>query len=330
MSVFILILAVISLIMAIGAYVGVPMLAEKNLFFSKVDEGKIKVVMKGGRAHCFISSLKDHTVDSITGVVGPVLPPKLGFWDEMFGVKFIGIPPTFKIHSYKFKWNKYVTNKDGKHEIVHKDDLTDILYFRAPYVIEIPNLETKDRRRVTLIVQFVTETMDAKLSLFSTPNWLTIVESAVIAALRDYVAAKNFDVLLKEPKELGGDFVSSVGIIDQTGVGNQPLSTTVGQKLQAINLISIEADDKEAIAAMEAKKTSKDKADAKKQDAKGIEAIGTAEANNEKKSLIADMEALGVHGGQIGMVRLARALEKAGTQTVVLGGGAMPTINTNP
>ncbi|MEI6190955.1 MAG: hypothetical protein WCP24_01130 [bacterium] len=327
-------------LLAVIAYAGIPALARKHLFFTMVNEGKIKVVMKGGRAHRFIASIKDHCVDSETGevystqIVGPPSPttqktPK-PFWEEMFGVRFIGIPPVYNVYTYEFHWNKYVTGTDGKHKMVHKDAPTEFLYFRAPYVIEIPNLETKDRRRVTLLVQFVTETMDARLSLFSTPNWLAIVESAVIAALRDYVANKDFDALLNEPKELGGDFVSSVGIIDQTGVGNQPLSTTVGQKLQSINLLSIEPDDKDAIAAMEQKKIESDLADAAVQKARGTEAEGTAAANNEKKSLQADMEALGPHGGQIGMIRLARAIEQAKTQTVVLGNGAMPTVNTKP
>ena len=328
-------------LLAVIAYAGIPALAKKHLFFTMVNEGKIKVVMKGGRAHRFIASIKDHHVDSETGevsstqTVGPqpviiVTQPPKQIWEQMFGVRFIGIPPVYNVYTYDFHWNKYVTDTNGKHKMVHKDAPTEFLYFRAPYVIEIPNLETKDRRRVTLLVQFVTETMDARLSLFSTPNWLAIVESAIIAALRDYVANKDFDTLLNEPKELGGDFVSSVGIIDQTGIGNQPLSNTVGQKLQSINLLSIEPDDIEAITAMEKKKIERDLADAAVEKARGTEAEGTAAANNEKKSLQADMDALGAHGDQIGMIRLARAIEKANTQTVVLGSGAMPTVNTKP
>lgn len=319
---------IVTAILAVTAYVGIPLLAQKNLFFTNVPEGKIKVIMKGGRAHCFIASIKDRLIDPKTGEIysASTSQPR-GFWDEMFGIKFMGWPSIYKVYTYEFHWNKYVTDQTGKHKMVHKDAPTDMLYFRAPYVIEIPNLETKDRRQVTLLVQFVTETTDAKLALFSTPNWLAIVESAVIAALRDYVASKDFDTILNEPKELGGDFVSSVSVIDKNGIGNQPLGLTVGQKLQSINLLSIEPDDKDAVKAMNAKKTAKDNADAKVEEARGKEAEKMVDVRVKQANLEATVNALGQNNDQIGIVEIARAISETKATNLVVGSGVIPSFD---
>jgi len=348
---FLFVIATASVIWFLGSLIS--LLGEKDTFFSTIKEGQVKVSRRGGIATFFFGKIKDHTIDEKTGEIikGKDTRPEK-FWEKKLGVRWIGLYPWNTIYHYRFRWNKWAKPVEKTdYEIVPRDEIVDSVYFRAPYALKLVDLETSDRLGVTSEIVFTIKMKNIKTALFLTSDWLANTSAEISAAIRDFFGQRNYNDLIVMQNEINSksvsgaisEFVSAIKTLNTSGFGNEALPDKFGVEIDDISLLSIEiGEPKGELAKATHKKYVADReaevvkvaaeAEASKirvvaeADAKKIELLDETTAGALRKL----HEALGMDGDQIGLVKLAGAIDEAGTQTVVLGGGtASPILGIN-
>lgn len=340
-------------------------LGEKGVFFSTVKEGQIKVARRGGIVTLFFGKIPGHTINKETGeITDEVDNNPRGWLENKFGIQWIGFPPWYSIYHYRFKWNKWA-RPAGKpdYEIIPRDEIVDSVYFRAPYALELKDLETKDRLGLTAVVVFTVKIVNARIALFLTSDWLANISAEVTAAIRDFFGQREYNSLIMMQNEIGdktdpgkkiSEFINAVKSLNDDGFGNEALPKKFGVWIDDVSLLSIEIGEPKGdlAKATHAKYVAERKQEAtlvdadatagkilKEAKAKADEILMLAEADAKKVELLGETtavalrklhKALGADGNQIGQIKLSEAISEAKTQTVVLGGTANPILGLNP
>lgn len=319
-------------------WVGIYSLAKKNICFSPILKGEIKISLWNGLPHKFFGKFaKGSYVDSLgniiqgeryietkTGVVKDGVI-KESFLERNFGVIWIGLPPYGKLHKWKLSYSKWENQESGTDKlVVVKDKIVDTLHVRPTFAFVVDEAETADKVPLTIKGKYTLSLVNVMIAVFSNKNWITNIESAIVATIVDYIKAITYDIFMEKKIELGSDFIPKIMSINLDGKGNQSISR-YGFMLEDISITSIEisgAGKDEITKATTAVKVAQENAKAEIKKAEGL----AKSAIEQAKGIKSLCKALGENSDQIGILKIAEALANQ-TGPWALGGGILPTMD---
>jgi len=356
---------VIIVIMVANLALLIHVLAEYNVFFTKVPEGEIITITHSGKVHRFIGNIKGFWVNPETGEVfeEKTPPTTVKLPSDLFGtgIYWLGFWPFAERYEYMFHWNKYAKRKDGgketsEYELIPREEVVSSIYFRAAYAVRISGGETKENVPVTLDLLITTETVNVNTALFKvkSPGWIAALTGAATAVGRDFIGNKTVNQLVRLKSEIPKSSVSGKNKTDlqivfdelnKSDLGNPGIIEQFGEKITAVNFLGITIDQaqtethKIAISKYNAERIAeakiveeKGKADAAIETAKGTRVTADAEAYKIEKegTAIADAAtklAKAVSSNpHASAIAIAEAIKnQTAATTLVLGPGVVPT-----
>lgn len=173
-------------------------LAPKNIWFTFIEEGKAKSVMRADEFRKALIQWKGYILDEEWNVVE-------GEEHHLFGgLRFFGLWPLDYIHVYEFEWTGL--KPDGITPLYHPPELLDYILLKQDVYFAVAK-EAEDKERLPLNISFVLtiRIMNPYRALFRVQNWLETMLSRTIAAVRDKVSTETFERLIAKQAAIGGD-----------------------------------------------------------------------------------------------------------------------------
>jgi len=172
-------------------------LARRNLFFTFVDEGTAKIVVRGNEFDKVLMAWKDHHLDKEWNVKEG--EEKKGWFERLFGgLRFYGIPPFQKILVYHFRWSHL--HEDGT--VKSHDEWIDYVLLKTDvYVIELPLVLEPGKEEATedingmplgISVLLPIRIVNPYQALFLPRRWLPAISGIVQARVRKFVARYRY------------------------------------------------------------------------------------------------------------------------------------------
>ncbi len=182
-------------------------LAPSNRFFTFVEEGTVKIIMKAGRFERALIQWKGHTFDRWN-------PDEIGRWnvrDEdaehkelhhpFGGLRFYGFWPLMDIYIYTFKWTGVA--EDGKVDPHPKETLDYILVEDDVYWFELVRAEDKNLLPLRVEVLLTVRVVNPFRALFNIQNWLEAITNRTRPLVRDAMTTDSYENLIKQQERLG-------------------------------------------------------------------------------------------------------------------------------
>ena len=227
----------------------IPILAEKDTFFSSPKLGRIKARKRGGRIVGFFDNLvgKNRHVNCRTGKVEEGEINYSGFWWKFFGAYFIGLDEVYK---YTIAYEVIADEQEVKYLEVEASSI----FIEGSYSVTAIFV-TKDGVSLRVSLQLKLTTIDASKALSLQISWTIPVFKAVLAASRDYFGARNLKDLICAQNEgtqtaneieqiNSSDFIQHILNLNVPKIGNISLKDICGQNIDAVNLTDIELVDR--------------------------------------------------------------------------------------
>ena len=205
-------------------------LAEYNILFTMVEEGRWKAVLKFGQFHKLIMVYDGHAFDQYWNIrhiseQGGKAKHRLGPNEEEYqidleknrvkswlpgGIFWIGLPFIFTIHTYHFVWDSYqkdTREADGKTitKIVHHDKWLDyILVQDDVYFTVLEGAEAEKMVPLDIQILLTIRILNPYKALFRVQNWLEQTINIALPYIRTRIASMDYEKLVasKEGGEL--------------------------------------------------------------------------------------------------------------------------------
>jgi len=198
-------------------------LLKNNWFFTLVEEGTAKIILKAGKISKIVFVWEEHWMDEQFNVwrkeeKGVGLSPKKikGLFGGIF---YIGIPPFWRVHTYPLRWAD-IHIKNGKREIKFHEEIIDYVLLRpCVYWTKLTKAETKEM--IPVDVEFaVTLRIENpyKFCFIAPPTPIEEVLTRLSAVLRARVALLSVEELIGmkgKSKELWEGTPSIPGLEDE-------------------------------------------------------------------------------------------------------------------
>lgn len=170
-------------------------LAPKNIWFTFVEEGKAKIVIRGGQFRSVLMRWKGYTFNRDWEVVeGRESFHLLG------GLCFFGIWPLDQIFTYKFRWS-------GLHEdgtvAKHEEMMDSILLKDFVYFVELKDVEEKNMVPLTFGLLLTIRATNPYKALFRVQDWLELVANRIKPLFREYVAKFSYEEMISKKQAVG-------------------------------------------------------------------------------------------------------------------------------
>lgn len=289
-------------------------LAKVNLFFTFVEEGMAKAIVKFGKFHRIIISYegfrlkKDHGLKK-SGQINydflSWLSNKLG----LDGLRWVGIPFIHSVHTYEFRWTSYEQAEEGgklvQRVVVKKKRIDYILLQDDVYYAFIRAAETKDKVPVDVDILLTIRITNPYKALFRVQSWLEATENQLKPVLRSYIAKKSFSKLIErmDGKTRSADDLLKWPVETSNGKNvslDFYLDSRYGVRVKKIGFVRIDPIEKHQEIALK-------KWEAERE-AERIGVIANAEADRLQK-VVGKIKELGDTGT---LIRTLEALEKTG------------------
>ena len=292
----------------IGAWIwlkeNLPLIAGKENpeWFVTVKKGKIIAIKVAGRIVGYYGNLFDleKRVDRKTGQILPgkddVLEKSM-LWKE-FGAIWMGFGGS--LYTYPFEKMDIVEDK-----IIKIKTTASSIFLKNRFIVSVDDAETKEMIAIKIVIQLITETVHAGLSL-NYDNWISVIKKQVESACRDFIATKGLREITKEQLEKGGELFNYIMDLNDSNAGNTGLPDQIGQKIIAFSVISLEIADPEVKKAVQSEEVAKEevkgmiarangeatviqtiataKLEQSRKEAEGIKVIGNAKNNNVERA----------------------------------------------
>ena len=189
-------------------------LAPLNIFFTFVDEGTAKIVVKGGKFIKALIQWESHTFDRTetetkwnvveegteartTGAVTHKESRHL-----FGGLRFYGLWPISDIYGYRLRWTSIRENGEASQhdEILDSVMLKDMIYFA-----EIRGAEEKNKIPLDIGLIITLRVINPYKALFNVQDWLELVLNRIKPLFRERVANNTYDELLVKKQKIGGE-----------------------------------------------------------------------------------------------------------------------------
>lgn len=170
-----------------------------NLFFTFVNEGTCKVVVRGGEVRKILIQWRGYTLsrerDRKWDVVEGEERHILG------GFRFYGLYPIDDIYVYKFSWTGITHDGKLKH---HKEETLDYIMVKEDiYWGGVEKAEDKDLLPLDLELLFTIWVRNPYKALFRVDDWLQTVINRSGPAARNFVTKKVFKNLIGMTADVG-------------------------------------------------------------------------------------------------------------------------------
>jgi hypothetical protein len=177
--------------------------APRGLFVTIVPEGQAKAIMRMGEFEKFLIQWKGRTF-SYQEQGDEKWTVKDGEEFHLFGgLRWVGIPPFWRIYDYKFSW----TGIDVNGELVpHKEEwLNYVLLLDDVYWAKIDMAEDENLLPLDIELLITMRVVNPYKALFRVQNWSEMVMNRMKPLFREYVGNVGFDELIKKKQEKGGE-----------------------------------------------------------------------------------------------------------------------------
>jgi hypothetical protein len=168
-------------------------LAPNNYFFTFVNEGTAKVVVRGKKFKKCLMAWKGRTFDDEWNVVDG---KDNSFWDYFGGLRWVGLYPFDKIYAYKFRWT--TLDNEGNLE-AHGERWQDyVLLGDDYYAFKIEKAEDKNSIPLDFTMVATIAPLNPYRMLFNVENWLESVIVRIGPAIRDIIGEYSFEEMVAD------------------------------------------------------------------------------------------------------------------------------------
>lgn len=285
-------------------------LASQNIFFTLVQEGRAKAIMRFHKFQRIVMAYRGFKLDKEWNVISlsaltmtPDYWQKFIFWFGLGGLRWVGIPFINSVHEYRFEWSSYEqveeSGKTVEKAITKQESIDFILVQDDIYFTFVKEAETKGMVPIDATLLLTLKVVNPYKALFRVQHWLEATLNRIKPAFRSFVAQKEFEQLIAQ-KEAIEEEVNS--FLRQTKV-DEFLRENYGVELVAIEIVRVDPAGELAIKFTEAAA----KEWTTKKEAQQI--LVLADANAERMSKIYDKI---ISYGNNGLsIRMMETLEKA-------------------
>lgn len=308
-------------------------LAKQNIFFTLVEEGRARAIVKFGRFHRFVMAYEGYTFDKFWNVQPLDLLKKdpeeeIDVWDDKSrelvkmkikdlelkhppsrrfgGLRWVGIPFIHSVYYYTFRWSSLrQTAKDGKpiDEIVYREqpDTDYILLQDDVYTTILESAEAKGMVPVNIQILLTLRIVNPYKALFRVEEWLETVLNLTRPAIRHFVSEQPYEDLIKKKENLER---TQDEILDKSKL-DEYTERTYGVRFKKLGIITIEPATERAVKYVEAASRQWEAEKNKQQ----IETLADAEVQRLER-VYATIKKFGDEGVAI---RMLESIDKAGT-----------------
>jgi regulator of protease activity HflC (stomatin/prohibitin superfamily) len=226
----------------------IPILAEKDTFFSSPKLGRIKARRRGGRIVGFYGNLlrKGKFVNKETGRIETGEQNSKSFFWIIFGAYFIGLD---EVYNYIIAVE---ANEDDKGQLHYIEKEASSIFLEGSYSLSATFI-TKDGVRLKVKLLLKLSTVDVTKALSLPISWTIPVFGAVLGASRDFFGARNIKTLISTQNEggrgiieiNGSEYIQKILALNIPQTGNVSLEEMCGQNIDAINIVDIDFADEE-------------------------------------------------------------------------------------
>ena len=191
-------------------------LAPRNIFFTFVEEGKAKIVVKGDSFERILVQWEGYTVDNQGNIVSEDEENKEP-WHPFGGLRFFGFPPIYKIYKYNLRWTGI--RQDGTPSS-HEEELDSVLLKDFVYYTLIEKAEDKDMVPLNVDLIITARVVNPYKSIFVAHDWLEMVMNRIKPLFREYIANNPWEELKSKKQRVGGEPVlARLSPLQRTGPG---------------------------------------------------------------------------------------------------------------
>ena len=200
----VVVVAVTMIVLLYGSALLIAALASVHMFWTTVQEGSARAILKNGKFLRAIMNYQGFELDKDGEVVCTSSPSTLttklkhhlfGGWLEH--IRWIGFPPFHEVYAYRFTW---VTTK--KKEVggilqdvdeYHNEMLRHVYVKHTPYTDVLTGAETSDLLQVDVKYVLTIRIVNPHKALFKVHRWLDAVLLRTQPIIRDYVKSNSYD-----------------------------------------------------------------------------------------------------------------------------------------
>lgn len=192
-------LVVAAIVTGIGA---VYTLAKINIFFTFVEEGTAKAIVKMGSFARAVMQYQDHYLTPNTWEVSESVT-----WGRSFGgLRWVGIWPFWRVYTYKFRWATLkISTEDGKstEKLVSREEDKDYIFVKdAIYVVEMKSVESKGMVPLDFRILITARCNNPYKALFKIHDWPVVLANRIQPDLRVLVADQEYEELIRGKVEV--------------------------------------------------------------------------------------------------------------------------------
>jgi len=276
-------------------------MVERDIFFTKVETGDIKFIVRGDSLFKIIHDVPgkrlvldpvDNNMMFVDGV------EKKSYLNSEYGMWWIGFPPFSKIHSFWIKPERENPSGKESEDWIQSDPKRQVwsLRFAFPRPFSIQKVELKDRLSVDVLAVAKFEVVKPQIPVFQFKG--SFFENAGLilqAQVNDILNNMTLSEFIPAPKgEVDGILKSMKEPPESTGIApkknkkekehdlgafNRELIHQVGLKLVGISIPKYDPSDKDTLEAMQAKELATKKGEGRIAEADANAKVTIANAN---------------------------------------------------
>ena len=208
-------------------------LAPRNLLWTFVSEGTVKIVVRGGRPIKFLCRTRGKEVDQKTGKVKQSKVEKRPFWG---GLCWIGLPFIDQVLIYKLSWRS--VQEDGQVSVHNDEELDYVMIMDGDYFIHLEKVEDKVPMPCKTDVIFVGRVENIYDAMYKVENFYKRAAAIMRDAVRNVFGKHTY----AEMQSLGTGNLSKK-IFDEAQAGREELKKRYGFTVVSIQISELDPSD---------------------------------------------------------------------------------------
>ncbi|MBU2109642.1 hypothetical protein KKB71_01650, partial [Patescibacteria group bacterium] len=199
-----------------GIITTISILAKHNLFWTFVEEGTARAIMKFDGFHKFVMQYENCKLDEKTwdiSVCGPDEPKERSLFG---GLKWVGIPGIKSVYQYRFTWATVKAQKEEREQVERRTEMIKHIFVKDyVYLGEIKGAETKSLVPLDIDFLITTRVINPYKSLFRVHDWVNVITSRIEAYFRQFVSLLEYEDLISKKQQMGGEIMKA---LEETGM----------------------------------------------------------------------------------------------------------------
>jgi len=209
------------ILICFGAIGGIHLLGKRDIFFTFVEEGTAKAIMKFNGFHKIVMQYENCRLDKEGNVI--VLEPekrkkqkKIPKLFGLGGLKWVGIPGIHSVYSYRFTWATVKPQKEEREQIERRSELIKHIFVKDyVYLGEVRGAETKSLVPLDISFLITARVINPYNALFRVHDWVNVITSRIEAYFRQFVSQTEYDDLIAKKQEMSGEIMKA---LTETGI----------------------------------------------------------------------------------------------------------------